>query len=287
MPITYTTLELVRDAACVLFPASMVTLCMTCQQSQALRKYIAQQIVRAETELRFLRLPLTGKRLVHAQLVIMGSLLVLGMASANAWPLVPCFASWLGPRLWLQRQRRDRTARIELQLDGWLLALANALRASPSLGDAIAASSTVAPAPLSEELSLAIHETNLGLPLDRALDEAARRVRSPVFTAAMATVRIARNTGGDLSRTLEHAAATLREMARLEGVVRTKTAEGKAQAFVIGAVPGPLVYMLHVLDPNLLEPLWSTRTGHLVLTGSVLLWGAAILLARKIVAVDV
>ena len=43
-------------------------------------------------------------------------------------------------------------AKIEKQIDGWLLALANALKATPSLGEALGSSATLIQAPLSEEI---------------------------------------------------------------------------------------------------------------------------------------
>ena len=280
-------LALIGLLANLLLPASVVTLLTVSWRSQGLRAWLDSQANYAEGELRYLQRSLTGKKLVTSQLIIVGLLLVIAIVAASPWPVLLCLGVVVGPRQWLAVRRADRTTRIEGQLDTWLLALANALRASPSLGDAIAASASLMAAPLSEELVLASKETSLGVPLDRALREMAERIGSPVFAAAVATLRIARNSGGDLSRTLESAAASLREMARLEGVVRTKTAEGRAQAWVIGVLPAPLIYMLQHLNPDLLTPLWTTSKGHMVLGAAALLWACALLLARKIVNVDV
>ncbi len=67
---------------------------------------------------------------------------------------------------------------------------------------------------------------------------------------------------------LDGAAAALRELARLEGVVRTKTAEGKAQAFVIGLLPAPLVLGVHAMDPKFFAPLAQSFLGNLVVAGA-------------------
>jgi tight adherence protein B len=141
--------------------------------------------------------------------------------------------------------------------------------------------------PLRGEVELVLREQQLGVPLDRALANMGERVRTPVVSAALATLRIARNTGGNLGRTLERAAASLRELARLEGVVRTKTAEGRAQTLVIALLPAPLVWGLDRLDPEFLAPVWNTSAGHVLLAAALVLWAIALLLARKIVEVDV
>jgi tight adherence protein B len=104
------------------------------------------------------------------------------------------------PALWFIDARHKRQEKIEQQLDTFLLALANALKASPSLGDALNATSTLLRAPMKEELELTVKENQLGVPLDQALLNMARRVGSRAFSGALTTVLIGRQTGGDLSR---------------------------------------------------------------------------------------
>ena len=191
------------------------------------------------------------------------------------------------PALWFIDARHKRQEKIEQQLDTFLLALANALKASPSLGDALNATSTLLRAPMKEELELTVKENQLGVPLDQALLNMARRVGSRAFSGALTTVLIGRQTGGDLSRILETSAATLREMARLEGDVRTKTAEGKAQAWVLGVIPPLLVALLNWMDPLWLQPLSSGIIGYIIVAIAVVFWVAAIFAARRILAVDI
>jgi tight adherence protein B len=69
--------------------------------------------------------------------------------------------------------------------------------------------------------------------------------------------------------------------------VRTKTAEGRAQALLIALAPFALVPLLDALDPNFLAPLWQTELGHLLVGLALALWLAALWLARRITAVDI
>jgi tight adherence protein B len=165
--------------------------------------------------------------------------------------------------------------------------VANALMASPSLGEAIASTTTLVPSPISEEVDVLVKEYELGTPLDRALDNLAARISSQTLSGTVLALKVARKSGGNLPEMLENAAGALRELARLEGVVRTKTAEGKAQAFVIGLIPIPMVGGIHLMAPRFFEPLASTFLGNLIVVGAAAMWATAILLARKILAVDV
>jgi len=132
-----------------------------------------------------------------------------------------------------------------------------------------------------------VREYELGTPLDEALQHFADRLPSKTVAGAVLAIKIARRSGGDLPRMLDNAGAALRELARLEGVVRSKTAEGKAQALVVGAIPVPLVLALHCGDPKYFAPLLQTFTGTLVIAGAAALWATAIVLSRKILAVDI
>jgi len=225
------------------------------------------------------------------------TMLLQGLSSVALIAAAAGYGHWLAltllplvlfaPRGLASRARLNRVTLIEQQVDTWLVILANALRATPALGEAMEASARLSPAPLSEELDLALKEYHLGAPLDVALKTMSTRLKSRTLNVAIGTLRIARNTGGNLPETLEVSAAALREIARLEGVVRTKTAEGKAQAVVIAVVPFPLVGLLNWLNPQLLSPLWNTLEGYGIVAGAFLLWLLAILWTRKILSVDI
>lgn len=236
----------------------------------------------------------TGSTIANGQLGLIAAALVVQPIAALipdspdtslAWAAIPIVI--IAPKLWFIDQKNKRQEKIEAQLDTFLLALANSLKASPSLGDALNACTTLMRSPIKEELELTMKEYELGVPLDGAILNMGGRVGSRAFAGALTTVLIGRQTGGDLPKILETASASLREMARLEGVVRTKTAEGKAQAWVLGAMPPFLVALLNWMDPEWLKPLSTTYIGYVIVTIAVSFWVAAIFAARKILAVDI
>jgi tight adherence protein B len=188
-----------------------------------------------------------------------------------------------GPSWWMARRTTARRSSIEAQLDTWLLMLANALRAAPALADALRASAALVPAPLRDELELTLKEYRLGMGLDRALEQMGQRLGSRLVCTAIALIVVSRNTGGDLSHALETSAASLRELIRLEGVLRSKTAEGKAQAALIALIPFGLVLTIDALDPQFFAPLADTALGQLIVCASAALWLLAVWLARRIV----
>lgn len=278
---------LIGHAALVLLSVGIAAALAAISTSTSLQRRADAHRQSLDHTLRFLQSRLTGAQVLRVQLLVVLALLVLAAVLGQIWIVGLAIPVFVGPGTLLQRAHAARVTNLEEQLDAWLLLLSNALRASPSLGKAIAASARLIPSPMSEELTLALKEYELGTPLDRALEAMAQRIGSRTVTSALLMLRIARNTGGNLNETLESGAAALREMARLEGVVRAKTAEGKAQAFVISAIPFPLVGAMQWLSPGFLQPLFNKPMGHLVLLGAAGLWVCALIMAQRIVAVDV
>jgi tight adherence protein B len=266
--------------------ASVIYITITDPES-LLAKLYADYTKLLDAELRGLFIQdINGRLIANWQIGICVLLVTIHVVTLEPVSFLSLFVA-IGPQIWLIDAKNKRQDKIEQQLDTFLTALANALKASPSLGDALGNTATLLRSPLKEELELTMKETQLGMPLDQAILNMGGRVGSRAFAGALTTVLIGRQTGGDLPRILETSASTLREMARLEGVVRTKTAEGKAQAWVLGVMPPILIGILNWIDPEWLTPLYVNFVGNILLLVAALFWVASVVLARKILAVDI
>ena len=239
-----------------------------------------------ETKLRFIRSTWTGRGVALIQLVASVASVVLWILMDDPTFLIILPVALLMPRFSLERARQKRIAKIEEQLDNWLLTLANALKASPSLGEALASSAELAGGPIAEEIDVALKEMRLGTALDEALLNLSVRLRSRLVSSALAALLVARQTGGNLSQVLEETAGSLREMTRLEGVLRAKTSDSRAQAYVLLAIPFVVIGAIQLIDPAWLAPLTSTGLGLIVTSAAIVFWLAAVLFARTILAVD-
>ena len=135
----------------------------------ALRAYVSG----LEKKLRFIRWRTRGAHVFLGQsaafLVCIASAFVLGKWLALLF--LPVVA--LGPKLAIEQQATKRVTRVEEQIEPWLNNVANALKASPSLGEAIASTVSLVQSPMSEEIDVLVKEYELGTPLDRALDSLA------------------------------------------------------------------------------------------------------------------
>ncbi len=173
------------------------------------------------------------------------------------------------------------------QLDTMLSGLSNAMTVNGNLQYALEDVVTGEPEPMKTELKKVLNEVKLGQTIEDALSRFADRSGLMELQTAVSQIIIGKKTGGNLSKILDSTASGLREISRLEGVIQSKTSEGKGQAWVIGFTPPLLIVILQVTDPDWLLPMWTTPMGWALLGGCVILELSAILMIKKILAVDI
>ena len=189
---------------------------------------------------------------------------------------------------WLIRLlRRRRQRQLEEQLVGGIQTLASGVRAGLNLVQAMKMIARDAPAPLSQEIAHLLREYEYGVPLEEAMDNAGQRIELDDYRLLLAALRTHRQRGGDLGQTLDRIAQSIREIQRLENRVRTLTAQGRATARWLGAMPGAVMAILYVIDSTGVVRLFAEPAGKAILTLVVALNLVGFLWIRKIMAIDI
>lgn len=241
-----------------------------------------------EKQFRALFLDAQAKRVANIQIGATVVLLLAALFMGKPGFLAGIAIIAMAPKLYLDRQRVEITNAIEEQLAHWLTLLANALRASPSIPAAIEASVKLVPPPIQNHVELVLREIKLGQPAELALRSMGQRVDSYTVKNALATIMIGQRTGGNVPHLLEESAAGLREMARLESLIRAKTAEGKGQMTVLAMIPLGLVFLLETLKEGWFDPFFeSGPEGYFLMAIGFGLWGGAIFISNRILDIEV
>ena len=131
-----------------------------------------------------------------------------------------------------------------------IMLLANSLRAGSSFLQSIEMVVRETQPPISTEFARVIREVNLGLPLDDALANLTRRVRSDDLDLMTTAIAIHHTVGGNLAEILDSIAFTIRERVRIKGEIRTLTAQQRMSGYVVGFLPIALVGVLSVIAPT-------------------------------------
>ena len=224
---------------------------------------------------------------LNLALTLLGALAAWLLSASLLMALVAAIVLALTPRGVLRWLRKRRVEHIEQQLPDALQMLAGTARAGLSLPAAIRQVSAELTPPLQQELLLVQHEQRLGVSLDDALENLARRVPAQPVKLMVSAMRIANETGGGLAETLERTATTLRSQHAMELKILALTAQGKLQAWVVGLLPVFLLWVLNRMEPAAMSQLWTTPLGWGVLAAVMVMEFIGVLLIRRIVAIDI
>lgn len=237
--------------------------------------------------LRVLFQPEIGRRIALLQSLAAGALFAAQLAAEIPMWWLGMVAVLFGPALYLRSERQSRVARLEQQVDGFVVALANSLKTVPSPAAALQATAAVLQQPTRQEIEHVLKEMRVGSTLEQGLLAMSARVKSRWLDVAFSAVLIGLRVGGNLPVVLERTAATIREMNRLLGVVRTKTGEGRMQLWVLAGFPLLVVFGLNSAQDGYFDPMQHSVVGQIAVGAAAMLWIASLLVARKVLAVDV
>lgn len=256
-------------------------------RDSALARAHARHIATLNRKLRLLFLPERGASIVAGQLVA-----ALLQTCATLVLKLPLFPFWVlliavSPTLYLKVAHKRRVDRLETQVDGFVLAFANALKTVPSPSAALQAVVPMLAQPTRQEVERVLKEMRVGSTLDQALVAMSARIKSKPLDTAYSAVLVGLRVGGNLPAVLERTALAIREMNRLHGVIRAKTGEGRMQLWFMGFFPALIIALFHMVAPGYFDPLQTTFIGQLVSGVAGTLWLTSFFVARKILAVDI
>ncbi len=201
--------------------------------------------------------------------------------------LLVALAAGAIPSLVLRRLRARRVEAFRQQMPDLLMLVAGGLRAGSGLGQALAQAAAEIELPARQELGLLLREQRLGVGLDEALGGLARRMPIEETTLFASALRIGAESGGSMAATLESLAEATRRKLAIEGKIRALTAQGRLQAWVMGALPAVLAVLLFLVEPVAMRALVDTWQGWAVSATVVALQAVGVVLIRRIVAIDV
>lgn len=156
------------------------------------------------------------------------------------------------PRLYVKRQQAVRLNKFNDQLSDMLSLMVNGLRAGYSTMQAMEAVSRELPAPISDEFHRVVQEMQIGIPMEKALDNLLRRIPSDDLDFVITAINVQREVGGNLSEILDNISFTIRERVRIKGEIRVMTATVRTSATVLSLIPVFLTGALWFISPEYL-----------------------------------
>lgn len=102
--------------------------------------------------------------------------------------------------------------------------------------------------PVGGEFRWIMDQVKIGKSLEEALERAAVRVDTPEFKFFVISLSIQRETGGNLAETLAKLSDLLRRRQQMRLKIKAMSSEGKASAYIVGALPFVMFMMLLMIN---------------------------------------
>lgn len=218
----------------------------------------------------------------------------LALFSASfSWPkaifigLILAIPAFFSPRFYLRHKKKTRLIMFNDQLEDALTSMGSALRSGFSINQAIEVVAQENRRPISVEFRLLMQEIRLGVPLEEALHKMVDRLESDDFELVATAIITARQTGGELTSIFQRLAGVIRERTRIQGRLRSLTAQGRLQAYVVGAMPFILMLAMNYVAPKMMSGFFDSMVGVGVIIGVCLLVVIGFLVIKKITTIDI
>jgi tight adherence protein B len=244
---------------------------------------LSTQLARADLKLtvgEFLTLQVLSALGIGAVGYLLSGTIVLGILAA--------VLGWFAPRWFVSWRQGQRLHAFNDQLGDALNLMVNGLRSGYSVMQAMEAVSREMPPPIATEFSRIVQEVQIGLPLDQAMANMLRRIKSDDLDLVVTAINVQREVGGNLAEILDVISFTIRERVRIKGEIRTLTAQGRYSGYVISLLPIGLALVLFCVNKPYVSRLFTSGwCGWAMVVCGLLMIGTGFIAIQKIVAIEV
>lgn len=203
----------------------------------------------------------------------------VGSASFLAIPVSTLFLSrqFFG---WFDGRRREKML---AQFPDALTMIVRSVRVGIPVQEAIRMVAREAQHPTGAEFARLVDQVSVGLTMEDAMNHMATRVGLPEYRFFATGLSLQNQTGGALSETLENLADLIRKRVMLKAKGRALTAEAKAGAAVLTAMPFVTGVGLYLLNPTYISLLFTDPTGHKLLGSAIVSLCLGLMVIRGII----
>ncbi len=152
------------------------------------------------------------------------------------------------PRMYVRSQQNKRLHKFDDQLPDMLNLMVNGLRAGYSTMQAMEAVSKELPPPICDEFRRVVQEMQLGVPMERALQNLLLRIPSDDLDLVITAMNVQREVGGNLAEILDTISFTIRERVRIKGEIRVLTSQVLYSGRFLAMMPIFVIVILYLLN---------------------------------------
>ena len=154
-----------------------------------------------------------------------------------------------------------RLTKFNFQMIDGLGLMANGMKSGLSIVQSLGMVKREMPNPLSQEFDYVLKQQQLGISVEEAFQNMAKRLPSEDVNMFVTAVVILKETGGNLAETFETIVYTIRERIKIEQKISAMMAQNLAQGAIVFCMPYVMIAMFYFSDPAFLQPMFSEPIG--------------------------
>ena len=173
------------------------------------------------------------------------------------------------------------------QMADGLAGISQGLEAGMGLLQSLTTVTKDMPDPFGTEFTIFMEEMNLGLSLTDALKKLQERVPLPEVRLFHNVLIVQRSTGGSLAEVLNKLADVIRDRFRIEGMIKSLTAQNRLSAWVVSCIPVFIAVAMFLADPELMDLVMSSPVGRTMMGLAVFLEFLGIMTFRWLLRIHI
>jgi tight adherence protein B len=225
-------------------------------EKSSLGETIARDLARADLKFK------PGEYIALYFIAIIGLGLVLFLIGGRIWisGLIGAVIGAFLPRIYVKSQQSKRLKKFNSQLPDMLNLMVNGLRAGYSTMQAMEAVSKEMPVPICDEFRRVVQEMQLGIQMEKALDNLLRRIPSEDLDFVVTAINVQREVGGNLAEIMDVITYTIRERIRIKGDISALTAQAMYSGRALAIMPVGLLCILWFLNRSYVMEFFNKST---------------------------
>lgn len=194
------------------------------------------------------------------------------------------FVAGLGlPRWMLNTMAKRRQAKFLGEFANTIDVVVRGVKSGLPLNECLEIISREAPEPIRSEFAELIRQQKVGVTLGECFERMHKRMPLQEVNFFSIVVAIQQQAGGNLAEALGNLSAVLRARKMLAAKVAALSAEAKASAAILGALPFFVMGMTYMSSPDYISLLWDDRTGHMLLAGGGIWMALGMFVMRQMI----
>lgn len=216
---------------------------------------------------------------------VVGLAMFIGLP--NMPPVATAAAAFIGmfglPRWFVGKLTKRRQAKFIDEFANAIDVIVRGVKSGLPLNECLGVIARESPSPIREEFKEVVDQQRVGVPLSDCFERMMGRMPLAEVKFFAIVISIQQQAGGNLSEALGNLSGVLRDRKRLQMKVAALSAEAKASAMVLGALPFIVMTMVYITTPNYIGLLFATKVGIFMLICAAVWMLFGILVMRKMI----